>query len=112
MDKWSKSARFQYPADAYTLIALLKAEDIECLFRNEHSAQILSYMDVWSPSGSIEKDLPRAMEIMEEERYLPFSEGEVDPIVRIPVGCQKYLFSETILLVLKWLFHSSYSFGP
>ena len=46
-DKMVEIARFQYPAEAQTLIALLRSEDIECYLRNEYSSQLMAgYMPV------------------------------------------------------------------
>ncbi|MCD7978366.1 MAG: DUF2007 domain-containing protein [Tannerellaceae bacterium] len=67
MDRMVEIARFQYPADAQVLIALLKSEGIECYLRNELSTQILSHIDVGGARVEIlESDVPRAMELMKE----------------------------------------------
>ena len=61
-------ARFTYPAEAQTLMSLLRAEGIECYLRNEISSQVMAgYVDIGGARLEIlEKDLPRALEIMEE----------------------------------------------
>lgn len=65
MDRMVEIARFQYPADAQVLMALLKSEGIECYLRNELSTQILSHIDVGGARLEIlESDVLRAMEIM------------------------------------------------
>ena len=72
MDKMVEIARFTYPAEAQTLLALLRAEGIDCYLRNELSSQIMAgYVDVGGARVEIlEKDLPRALEIMREGGYL------------------------------------------
>ena len=66
MDKMVEIARFQYPAEAQTLIALLKSEGIECYLRNEYTSQLYaSYVDVGGARVEIlESDVPEALEIM------------------------------------------------
>ena len=66
MDKMVEIARFQYPAEAQTLMALLKSEEIECYLRNEYSSQMFAgYMDIGGARVEIlESDVPRALEVM------------------------------------------------
>ena len=46
-DKMVEIARFTYPADAQTLMALLRSEGIECYLRDELSSQIMGgYADI------------------------------------------------------------------
>lgn len=71
MDKIVEIAEFSFPADAQTLMALLRSEGIECYLRNELTTQIMAgYADVGGARLEImEKDLPRALEIMQEGGY-------------------------------------------
>ena len=70
-DKMVEIARFQYPAEAQTLIALLRSEDIECYLRNEYSSQLMAgYIDVGGARVEVlESDVPRALEVMEAGGY-------------------------------------------
>lgn len=86
MDKIVEIARFTYPAEAQTLIALLKSEGIECYLRNELSSQIMAgYADVGGARVEIkESDVPRAMEIMEDGGYiLPKEDEQAEPIDQV-----------------------------
>ncbi len=66
-DKMVEIARFHYPADAYALMTLLESEGIDCYLRNENTASLLSHLDTGGARIEIlEKEVPRAMEIMEE----------------------------------------------
>lgn len=79
MDKMVVIAQFTYPADAQTLVSLLKSEGIDCYLRNELSARLLyGYADVGGVSLEIlEKDLPEALRIMKDGGYeLP--SGNID----------------------------------
>lgn len=78
MDKMVEIARFQYPAEAQTLIALLKSEDIDCYLRDEISSQLMAgYADIGGARLEIlDSDLPRALQVMEEGGYL--QEEETD----------------------------------
>lgn len=78
MDKMVEIARFQYPAEAQTLIALLKSEGIDCYLRDEISSQLMAgYADIGGARLEIlDSDLPRALEVMEEGGYL--QEEETD----------------------------------
>lgn len=70
MEKMVEIARFQYPAEAQTLVALLKSEGIDCYLRNEITAQLLSYIDVGGARVEIlESDVPQALEIMKAGGY-------------------------------------------
>lgn len=80
MDKMVEIARFTYPAEAQTLIALLKSEGIDCYLRNEISSQVMAgYVDIGGARLEIlESDLPRALQIMEEGGYLLQEETEAE----------------------------------
>ncbi len=71
MDKMVEIARFQYPAEAQTLMALLKSEGIECYLRNEYSTQVMAgYVDVGGARVEIlESNVPHALEVMEAGGY-------------------------------------------
>jgi len=83
MDKMVEIARFQYPAEAQTLIALLKSEGIECYLRNEYTSQLYaSYVDVGGARVEIlESDVPDALEIMKAGGYdIPEEDEETEQI--------------------------------
>lgn len=83
MDKMVEIARFQYPAEAQTLIALLKSEGIECYLRNEYTSQLYaSYVDVGGARVEIlESDVPEALEIMKVGGYdIPEEDEEAEQI--------------------------------
>lgn len=82
-DKIVEIARFQQPAEAQTLIALLKSEGIECYLRNELSSQLMAgYLDVGGARIEIlESDVARALEVMEAGGYdIPLEDEEADQI--------------------------------
>lgn len=86
MDKMVEIARFTYPAEAQTLMALLRSEGIECYLRNEFSSQLMAgYVDVGGARVEIlEADVPRAMEIMKEGGYdLPEEDEEAEEIHKV-----------------------------
>lgn len=83
MDKMVEIARFQYPAEAQTLMALLKSEGVECYLRNEYSSQVMAgYVDVGGARVEIlESDVPHALEVMEAGGYdIPAEDEEPDQI--------------------------------
>lgn len=83
MDKMVEIARFQTPAEAQTLMALLKSEGIECYLRNEYSSQLFaSYVDVGGARVEIlESDVPDALEIMKAGGYdIPEEDEETEQI--------------------------------
>lgn len=86
MDKMVEIARFTYPAEAQTLMALLRSEGIECYLRNEFSSQLMAgYIDVGGARVEIlEADVPRALQIMEEGGYeLPPENEEAATIHKV-----------------------------
>lgn len=83
MDKMVEIARFQYPAEAQTLMALLKSEGIECYLRNEYSTQVMAgYVDVGGARVEIlESNVPHALEVMEAGGYdIPTGDEEPEQI--------------------------------
>lgn len=83
MDKMVEIARFQYPAEARTLMALLKSEGIECYLRNEYSTQVMGgYVDVGGARVEIlESNVPHALEVMEAGGYdIPTGDEEPEQI--------------------------------
>lgn len=86
MDKIVEIARFTYPTDAQTLIALLKSEGIDCYLRNELSSQVMAgYADVGGARVEVkETDVLQAMEIMKIGGYeLPKENEETEPIDQV-----------------------------
>ena len=93
MDKMVEIARFQYPAEAQTLMALLKSEEIECYLRNEYSSQMFAgYMDIGGASVEIlESDVPRALEVMKEGGYDIPAEDEEPEQMRAVAGWARHI---------------------
>lgn len=86
MDKLVEIARFTYPAEAQTLMALLRAVGIECFLRNEYSSQIMAgYVDIGGARVEIlESDVPLALEVMKKEGYdIPEKDEETAEILEI-----------------------------
>ena len=73
-EKIVEIARFMYPTEAQTLLALLRAEEIPCCLRNELASQIMAgYADVGGARVEVlESDVPRALKVMEEGGYSQF----------------------------------------
>ncbi|MDR1557797.1 MAG: DUF2007 domain-containing protein [Tannerellaceae bacterium] len=78
-DKMVEIARFQYPAEAQTLMALLQSEGIDCYLRNEYTSQVMAgYVDTGGARVEIlESNIARALEVMEAGGYeIPGEEEE------------------------------------
>lgn len=83
MEKMVEIARFAFPADAQTLIALLKSEGIDCYLRNELTTQMYAgYIDMGGARVELlEGDVPRAMEIMLDNGYeIPHEDEQPEQI--------------------------------
>ena len=93
MDKMVEIARFQYPAEAQTLMALLKSEGIECYLRNEYSTQVMAgYVDVGGARVEIlESNVPHALEVMEAGGYDIPTEGEEPEQIRAVAGWARHI---------------------
>lgn len=93
MDKMVEIARFQYPAEAQTLIALLKSEGIECYLRNEYTSQLYaSYVDVGGARVEIlESDVPEALEIMKVGGYDIPGEDEEAEQIQVVAGWARHI---------------------
>lgn len=93
MDNMVEIARFQYPADAQTLMSLLRSEGIECYLRNEISSQIMGgYVDIGGARVEIlESDVPRAMLIMEEGGYAIPKENEEPEQIKTVAGWTRHI---------------------
>lgn len=92
-DKMVEIARFQQPAEAQTLIALLKSEGIECYLRNEISSQLMAgYLDVGGARVEIlESDVPLALEVMEAGGYDIPSEEEGAEQIQTVAGWARHI---------------------
>lgn len=92
-DKMVEIARFQQPAEAQTLIALLKSEGIECYLRNEISSQLMAgYLDVGGARVEIlESDVPLALEVMEAGGYDIPSEEEGAEQIQAVAGWARHI---------------------
>jgi predicted membrane-bound dolichyl-phosphate-mannose-protein mannosyltransferase len=78
-DRMVELARFQHPAEAQTLVALLHSEGIDCYIRNEHSSQMLAGIDVGGARVEIlESDVAHAMDVMKNNGY-DFPEEDETP---------------------------------
>jgi hypothetical protein len=86
-DRIVEIARFQYPAEAQTLMALLQSEGIDCYLRNEYSAYVMAgCADIGGAQVEIlESAVPRAMEVMKAGGYELPGEDE-DPRQAQAVG--------------------------
>lgn len=93
MDKMVEIARFQTPAEAQTLMALLKSEGIECYLRNEYSSQLFaSYVDVGGARVEIlESDVPEALEIMKVGGYDIPEEDEEAEQIQVVAGWARHI---------------------
>ncbi|WP_102408042.1 DUF2007 domain-containing protein [Parabacteroides bouchesdurhonensis] len=93
MDKMVEIARFAFPAEAQTLMSLLRAEGIDCYLRNEISSQVMAgYADIGGARVEIlEKDLPRALEIMEEGGYASQEEIDEDEPIEQVAGLASHI---------------------
>lgn len=93
MDNMVEIARFQYPADAQTLMSLLRSEGIECYLRNEISSQIMGgYVDIGGARVEIlESDVPRALQIMEEGGYDIPKENEEPEQIKAVAGWTRHI---------------------
>lgn len=107
MDKIVEIARFTYPADAQILRSLLESEGIECYLKDELSNQILgSYVDIGGVKVEIlEKDVPRALEIMEAGGFPVETNNEPEQLKalssfsdRIPF-LRKYPLEKQIMII-------------
>lgn len=80
MDKLVEIARFTYPTEAQTLMALLRSVGIECFLRNEYSSQVMAgYVDIGGARVEIpESDVPLALEVMKKGGYVIPEENEED----------------------------------
>lgn len=93
MDKMVEIARFQTPAEAQTLMALLKSEGIECYLRNEYSSQLFaSYVDVGGARVEIlESDVPEALEVMKAGGYDIPEEDEEAEQIQVVAGWARHI---------------------
>lgn len=66
-------ARFAYPADAATPVALLESEGIRCFMHNAFSSRVMGFVDVGGTRLQVmENDASRAIEILIEGGYERF----------------------------------------
>ncbi len=93
MEKMVEIARFAFPADAQTLVALLKSEGIDCYIRNELTTQMYAgYLDVGCARVELlEGDVARAMEIMQDNGYEIPQEDEQPEQIKKVSGIAKHL---------------------
>lgn len=88
MEKMVEIARYTYPSEAFPLMALLRSEGIACYLRDEISSQVMAgYADIGGARLEIlDKDLPKALEIMRDGGYLKdikFSQGPIERVATI-----------------------------
>ena len=81
-DKIVEIARFYEPEEAQILESLLKSEGIKCYLRNEYTSQVMYPANMGGIRVELlESEVPRAMEIMEENGYeFPKEDEEVEQI--------------------------------
>ncbi|MDR2810302.1 MAG: DUF2007 domain-containing protein [Tannerellaceae bacterium] len=87
-DKMVEIARFLYPAEAQTLIALLKSEGIACYLRNEYSSQVMAgCVDMGGARVELlESDVSRALEVMKAGGFLLPEEDEEPEEIQAVAG--------------------------
>lgn len=87
-EKMVEIARFTYPAEAQTLVALLKSEGIDCYIRNEISSQVMAgYADIGGARVELlESEVQRALEIMKDNGYSIPDENEQPEQIRAVAG--------------------------
>lgn len=87
-EKMLEIARFTYPAEAQTLVALLKSEGIDCYIRNEISSQVMAgYADIGGARVELlESEVPRALEIMKDNGYQIPEEDEQPEQIKAVAG--------------------------
>jgi hypothetical protein len=92
-DKMVEIARFTYPADAQTLMALLRSEGIECYLRDELSSQIMGgYADIGGARVEIlESEVQHALDVMKEGGYEIPKENEEPEGVQTVSGFAKHI---------------------
>lgn len=86
-------ARFTYPAEAQTLMALLRSEGIECFLRNEITSQLYAgYVDVGGARVEIlESEVPHALEVMQAGGYEIPSEDEQPEQIRTVAAWTRHI---------------------
>lgn len=108
-DKMVEIARFQYPAEAQSLMALLKSEGIDCYLRDEYSSQVMGgYVDIGGAKVEIlESEVPRALEIMKDSGYEIPDDDETSDTLRTVSGwgsripfLRRFPVEKQILLIL------------
>lgn len=92
-DKMVEIARFQYPAEAQTLVALLKSEGIDCYIRNEISTQVMAgYVDVGGARVELlESEVPHALEVMTANGYEIPNENEEPEQIKTVAGWARHI---------------------
>lgn len=93
MDKMVEIARFTYPAEAQTLMALLRSEGIECFLRNEITSQLYAgSLDVGGARVEIlESDVQHALEVMQQGGYEIPSENEQPEEIVMVTGWTRHI---------------------
>ncbi|MDH6305363.1 putative membrane protein [Parabacteroides sp. PF5-5] len=107
MDKMVEIARFQYPSQAQTLVALLKSEGIDCYVRNEVSSQVMAgYVDVGGARVELlESEVSRAIEIMKANGYeIPDEDEQTEQIKAISGWAKHIPFLKNLSLERQILF--------
>lgn len=93
MDKLVEIVRFTYPAEAQTLMALLRSEGIDCYLRNEITSQLYAgSVDVGGARVEIrEEDVQRALEVMRTGGYEIPDEDEGAEQVQAVAGWTRHV---------------------
>lgn len=93
MEKMVEIARFTYVKDARLLVSVLQSEEIDCYIRDEYINQILGgVVDVGGARVEVlESDVPRAMEIMEENGFEIPREDELPDQVKAVSGWTRHI---------------------
>ena len=102
-DKMVEIARFQNAIKAHQLVELLKSEGIDSFVSNEYSTQVMGgYVDMGGIRvETLESNVPKAMQIMEDNGYQLPSEDEIQEIQNSRNrGFFSLSFDKQILVVL------------
>jgi hypothetical protein len=100
-------ARFQYPAEARALVALLKSEGIDCYVRNELSTQVMGgYVDMGGVRVELlESEAQHALEVMAANGYeIPGEDEEPEQIKAVAGWARHIPFLRSLSLERQILF--------
>lgn len=106
-EKMVEIARYTFPADAQTLVALLKSEGIDCYIRNELSTQMYAgYIDVGCARVELlESEVEHALEVMKDNGYqIPEEDEQPEQIKKVAGWASHIPFLKNLPLEKQILF--------